>query len=424
MAASWMTLATLLANISGKSRRPLIEGLKTVFIRKNRVVFCVSIITSLVVAGSAFAAENSATELWQKMLPKFRSALKLKDKQDTLPDSSLFHEDKKSNQNEINQLLDEAVGILVISDTQTYRRQIESLEADIQEAKKKVVEYEEKRISAPSEKPAWKAWENSKKDYAGKIEDQKERIAKDENEIESVKGALRKELRELGLDVNSEQVDFLLSTIVGDNAIQVIVGFNNVKALTIQLEQLMVQSGGNIETARRYYGMYMVLLEILDRMYHQIIQDIDHKYIPQIVGGKNEKGKNLEGIIPRTEKLTKEANRLLQKDSSVKNREVLSANIRAQKITLEAAKLYRSYLEEQRSDLSAAKEKLAPDLATAQNTYETVKVSSELVAMMKSGQNLFDTLKSLQVPELRVFENLEMKKEFQKLTVQMKSGRS
>jgi hypothetical protein len=390
----------------------------------RRIVICISLISILAIAGSAFAAESQTAELWEKMLPKFREALKLKDKEDTLPDSSLFHDDKKSNQNEINQLLDEAVGILVISDTQTYRRQIDAIEKDIQEAKKKIVEYEEKRISAPSDKPAWKAWENSKEDYAGKIEDQKERIAKNENEIESVKGLLRKELHEIGLDVNSEQVDFLLSTIVGDNAIQVIVAFNNVKALTIQLEQLMVQSSENIETARRYYGMYTVLLEILDRMYHQIIKDINRKYIPQIVGGKNDKGKTLEGIIPKTEKLAKEANRLLQKDSSAKNREVLSANIRAQKLTLEAAKLYRSYLEEQRSDLSAAKQKLAPDLAAAKNTYETVKVSSELVAMMKSGQNLFDALKSLQVPELRVFENLEMKKEFQKLTVQMKSTRS
>ena len=386
-------------------------------------MFHISFLAVLIVASSAFAAETKVDELWEKMLPKFRSALKLKDKQDTLPDSSLFHDDKKSNQNEINQLLDEAVRILVISDTQTYRRQIDSLEKDIQEAKKKIVEYEEKRISAPSDKPAWKAWENSKEDYAGKIEDQKERIAKDENDIESVKGLLRNELQQLGLDVNSEQVDFLLSTIVGENVIQVIVAFNNVKALTVQLEHLMVQSGENIETARRYYGMYTVLLEILDRMYHQVIQDIDRKYIPQIVGGKDDQGKKLEGIIPKTEKLMKETNRLLQKDSSAKNREVLAANVRAQKLTLEAGKLYRSYLEEQRSDLSAAKQKLAPDLAAAKNTYETVKVSSELVAMMKSGQNLFDTLKSLQVPELRVFENLEMKKEFQKLTVQMKSPR-
>lgn len=371
----------------------------------------------------AFGAENTKAELWEKMLPKLRSALKLKDKADTLPNSSVFGDDKKSNQKEINDLLDEAVGILVISDTQSFRREIDALEKDIQDAKKKIVEYEEKRVSASSDKPAWKAWETSKEDYENKIEDLKERIEKREAEIERVKGSLREELRGLGLDVNSEQVDFLLSTIVGENVVQVIVAFENVKGLTLQLEQLMVQSGENIETARRYYGMYTVLLEILDRMYHQILQDIDHKYIPQIVGGKNEKGKNLEGIVPKTEKLSRETNRLLQKDESARNREVLSANLRAQSLTLEAARLYRRYLQDQRNDLATAKKKLAPDLAAAKNTYETVKVSSELIAMMKSGQNLFDTLKRLQVPELRVFENLEMKKEFQKLTVQMKSSR-
>ena len=356
------------------------------------------------------------------MLPRFRDALKLKDKQDKLPDSSLFHEDKESNREDINELLDEAVSILVISDTQTYRRKIESLQKEIADSEKKITEYEEKRISAPSDQPAWKAWGNSKQDYENKIEDQRERIAKYESEIEKVKDSLREELRELGLDVNSEQVDFLLSTIVGDNVIQVIVAFENVKRLTTQLEQLMVQSGENIESARRYYGMYTVLLEILDRMYHQIISDIDRKYIPQITGGKNEEGKRVEGIIPRTEKLTQKTNQLIQKSPSARNREVLSANIRAQNLTLEAAQLYRTYLEKQRVDLVTAKKKLAPDLAAAQNTYETVKVSSELIAMMKSGQNLFDTLKSLQVPELRVFENLEMKREFQKLTVQMKSA--
>ena len=370
------------------------------------------------------AAQNKASELWEKMLPKFRTALELKDKQDKLPESSFFGKDKQSNQDEVNQLLDEAVGILITSDTQTYRLKIQSLEKDIQEAKKKIVEFEEKRISAPSTKPAWKAWENSKDDYTSKIKDQKERIANDEKEIDSIKESIRTELKGLGLDVNSDQVDFLLSTVVGDNVIQVIVAFNNVRALTIELEQLMVQSGENVETARRYYGMYTVLLEILDRMYQQVLQDIDLKYVPQIQGGKNEKRKNVQGIIPKTEKLTKETARLMQKDASKKNQEILSANLRAQKLTLDAAKLYLSYLAKQRADIAAAKQKLAPDLAAARNTYETVKVSSELVAMMRSGQNLFDTLKSLQVPELRVFENLEMKKEFEKLTVQLKSGTS
>ena len=52
----------------------------------------------------------------------------------------------------------------------------------------------------------------------------------------------------------------------------------------------------------------------------------------------------------------------------------------------------------------------------ALNTYETVKVSGDLVALMKDSRRLLDTLFSLQVPRLRAFENLEMKREFERLT--------
>lgn len=378
----------------------------------------------LLLCDVSFAPDNKAAELWEKMLPKLRSAAELRDKGDDLPDSAIFHKDKASNENEINQLLDEAVGVLGTSDTESYRKQVESFEAEIRESNRKITEYEEKRISASSKTSGWKIWQNSKDDYADKIEDEKKKIARTEKKIDGTRELLRKELQKLGLDVTTEQTDFLLSTIVGDNVIQVTVAFNNVKILTAQLEQLMVQSGENVETARRYYGMYAILLDILDHMYQQILKDIDQNYIPQIAGGKNAEGKKVEGIVPKSERLIKETNQLMQKDSSEKNREILSANIRAQKLTIEAANLYRSYLEKQRSGLVAAREKLAPDLATARNTYETVKVSSELVAMMKSGQSLFDSLKSIQVPELRVFENLEMKREFEKLTVQMKNETS
>lgn len=65
-------------------------------------------------------------------------------------------------------------------------------------------------------------------------------------------------------------------------------------------------------------------------------------------------------------------------------------------------------------------QKLDPDLKTARNTYETVKVSSELVEMMKSGRSMFESVRNIQIPELRIFQNLEMKKEFEKLTLELK----
>ncbi len=55
----------------------------------------------------------------------------------------------------------------------------------------------------------------------------------------------------------------------------------------------------------------------------------------------------------------------------------------------------------------------------ATNTYETVKVSGELVDLMQSSQRLLDNLRSLEVPPLRTFENLEMKREFDRLTLRL-----
>jgi hypothetical protein len=371
---------------------------------------------------AVYASEEMHAKLWEKMAPRLGKALKLKDKQEKLPNSAMLHEDKEDIQNDIDDLLDEAVSILITSQTQSYREQIQEQQAKIQEANRKIVEYQEKRISAPKSKPAWKTWETTSGDYEEKIEDAKKEIARREEKIEDTKEDLRKELSTLGLHLSSEQLDFLLSTVVGDNAIEMLVAFDNVKSLTVQLEELTNQSGENLETARRYYGMYTVLLEILNQMYTNIIRDIDFKYIPQISGGKDREGKRIQGIIPKTENLLRQTQALLRDNSSSKNTEVLSANMHAQKLTIEAARLYQTYLEKQRSDIALAKKRLAPDLAAAKNSYETVKISTELVAMMRSGRNLFDALKNIQIPELRVFENLEMKKEFEKLTLQLESS--
>jgi hypothetical protein len=384
---------------------------------KTKILLLIAIFLST----QLYSAENQSGKLWEKILPKLRKGLELTEKQEKLPNSSFLHEDKESNQKEINKLLDEAVVLLGTSNTATHRQAIHQLEADIRSSNKKIVEYEEARISAPDEKPAWKAWQTTKEDYTKRIEEQKKRISTNQKSIEEQKQSIRTELQTLGLDVNSEQIDFLLSTVVGENIIQVIVAFDNVKSLTLQLEQLMVQSGENVDVARRYYGMYMILLSILDQMYAQILNDIDRKYIPQIAGGKNLNGQKIEGIVPKTRRLMKETQKLLDRDGTSKNKQLLLANLQAQQLTLQAAQLYTTYLEKQRSELSAAKQRLDPDLKTARNTYETVKVSSELVDMMKSGRSLFESLRNIQIPELRIFQNLEMKKEFEKLTLELKA---
>jgi len=137
-------------------------------------------------------------------------------------------------------------------------------------------------------------------------------------------------------------------------------------------------------------------------------QAIAKRYVPQI-----------DAIITRARELTAET-RALQERSPDKA-ELLAANLSAQQLTIQAAGVYRDYLTDQERQIAAARLELERDIAAAWNTYETVRVSGELVGLVRSSRKLLDGLLDRQVPALRPFQNLEMKREFEKLTAQLRS---
>jgi hypothetical protein len=173
------------------------------------------------------------------------------------------------------------------------------------------------------------------------------------------------------------------------------------------LEKLVAQSGEDLQSARRYYGMYVVLLRALERMHVKIEEAIGEQYIPQI-----------DAIAARAQQLTGETRDLLR--TSPAKAELLTANLEAQQLTIDAAGIYRQYLTEQAAQVKKARNELQKDIAAAWNTYETVRVSGELVGLVKSSQRLLEGLMNRQVPALRPFENLELRREFQKLTEQLR----
>lgn len=354
--------------------------------------------------GRASKYMDDFDRVWRDVLPKLDEALTLEERHDQLPKRAVIGADKRSNREAIDALLDDAVAILSRSSVQNYRDRIDRLQSDIEEAKEDIGTYRQRRVAAPD-----KAWvKRTVEDYERKIEQRQEDIARYEEELASVRQTFGEELEEMGLVLDQGQVDILLSTVVGDNLIDLGVVFDNVKAITVQLEGLVVESGEDLERARRYYGMYVVLLRSLNQMHLQIEEAIAGQYIPQI-----------DSIIERSHSLS-EVTRELMKQSPDK-RELLEANLDAQTLTIEAAGVYREYLLEQSQQVNRARRDLENDIEAAWNTYETVRVSGELVALVRSSRRLLDGLLDRQVPTLRPFENLEMKQEFEKLTQQLRS---
>ncbi|EGV30002.1 hypothetical protein ThidrDRAFT_2923 [Thiorhodococcus drewsii AZ1] len=342
--------------------------------------------------------------VWEAAVPRLEDALELEQRQAQLPESAWIGADQRSNQTEIDALLDEAVEILSVSPALRYRDRIQAIQGEIERLRAEIAEYRQKRVAAPTES----AIQKTVTDYDRLIATREQEIAARNAEIEDLKHRFAEELRGKGLELGDEQVAFLLTTVVGDNMVDLGILFDNVKSMTAELEELVAESGEDLESARRYYGLYVVLLKALRRMHIQVEESVSEEYLPQI-----------DSIIRQAQTLSGETRELMH--TSPDKRDLLTANLEAQRATIEAAQMYRRYLEDQARQVEQARLELEKDIATAWNTYETVRVSGELVGLVKSSQQLLEGLMNRQVPALRPFANLQMQREFEKLTLQLRA---
>ncbi|QIK39122.1 hypothetical protein GWK36_05385 [Caldichromatium japonicum] len=356
---------------------------------------------------SWFSAQGpELNEVWQRAMPSLNQVLRLEERQPRLPKRSWFRRDQQDNQAEINALLDEAVVILSVSPARDERQRIQALELQINRWRAEILDYRQRRLSAPAQA----TFKKTIADYDALIAARESEIRKATQEIDRLKRQFAQSLRAIGLRLEDDQIDLLLSTVVGDHLVDLGILFDNIKRITQQLEVLLEQNGEDLEAARRYYGIYVVLLKALERMHTQIESAIATRYLPRI-----------DEIRAQTQALAADTQRLIEQ-ASPERRALFESNLRAQQLTLQAAEIYRQYLLEQSNQVRQARQALTQDIAAAWNTYETVRVSGELVGLIRSSRTLLQGLMDRQAPSLRHFDNLEMQREIQKLTEQLRGN--
>jgi hypothetical protein len=349
-------------------------------------------------------ADTIAT-LWPEVMPKLEETLALQEVQRDLPEQAWFKRDQRSVEKDIDALLDQAVAVLSLSPVRDERARIEALRTKIKQGQEKIADYRQEQVGAPTQSLV----KRTRDDYEDLIAAERQAITEREAALMRIQRDFAAQLRSIGLELSDDQVEFLLATVVGDTMIDLGIVFDNVKIITVELERLVRDSAEDMQSARRYYGLYVVLLRALKQMHLDVEQAIEADYMPRI-----------DAIRERARALSVETQALLA--AQPERAPVLRANLAAQRMTLDAAKRYRNYLAGQARQVRQARKALDGDIRTAWNTYETVRVSGELVALVQSSQQLLDGLLERQIPPLRPFENLHMKREFERLTDQLRSS--
>ena len=345
--------------------------------------------------------------IWEDLLAKMSDARDTYDKMTDAPESAWIGADKKSLRKDFNEILADIIVLLDDESIGAYRNKIASLKNDIKEVESEIQTYKEKRISAPKEHVV----KTTKAKYDEKIAKSKSEIEVLKAKIISLINRLTTRLKDVGINLTEEQISVLLSRVDSENIIQMSVVFDVLKAVTIQLMELISNTGDNIAPAKRYYGMHVVLLETIIYMQNKYISQINETYLPK-----------LKIIMSETNNLKKYTKKQMDAERTQKRKAIYQSNYQAQNVTIKTANLYINMLNSQKLKVAQARSNAVKDLNLSINTYATIQISSELLQLLKESKNSFDTIMSLQVPEIIPFENIKMQKKFEELSRKIKGS--
>ena len=338
------------------------------------------------------------------------------DEMDTLPEETWISRDQASARSDMDEMIEEAMQALDVPQLSTLRSTYRQVEDKIRESRREISELKEKRILAPDTEVSTltrftptdtlrEFTASTRGDYDLLIAAHEKNITAYQGELTTLEGKLAARLDEIGITLTPDQVQVWLSSVVGDDVLTMSVVFASIKSVAQQLAELTRDSGENLEYARRYYGMVVMLHRMIVTMQQDFIARVDDEVLPQ-----------LQGFADEAEATTREARTLIKQGGS---RESLENNIRANALTLKTINLYRSLVSEQRDRVKTSLTKSQRELAVATNTYRTVKLSAHVADLIRQGVKTFDTLAGLQVPVATRFENSAMREEFRKLTERM-----
>lgn len=334
-------------------------------------------------------------------LSKLEDGVAIMEQQESAPKWAFFRKDKAEFQEDFNDLLDEMTAIFEDDAVLQSRERIFALRQGIADSKRRILELKEQQLAAPRQDRL----EATKQEYQERIAEQRRHIADQQAEIAVITRQFIEKLSALGITLTRGEADILLARVDSRDIVQMAVVFNTAKKIDAQLLTLMTDSGEDIEHAKRYYGMHVVLLELVRFMQSRYITDIDRQYVPK-----------LKDIIANTEALYQTSKAAFEEDQNEHRRRAYAANMRANRLTIDTAELYIKLLEAQRHKVADARNRVESDLRLAKNTYATVRYSAELLAVLQTSRRSFETLLGLQVPAMEPFTNLRVQREFEALS--------
>ena len=343
-------------------------------------------------------SQERALDVWDDLKDNFEEIITLKSKRGQAPDESIFGKTKRDYDEKIESIFQTLS--VITNDPQIVkdRSTLEKLKSKIEISKQKSSDLKTKAILSTG------------KDKE-KLIDRSNSHQTDINEYNDSRNELllnvQNRLEEYGLSLNTDQVKVLLSRVDADDIIGMTTSFSVIAELTQQFSEATLASGEDLQIAKNYYFMHVILLELQMHIQRNYIDRLRNVYLVKLGNLKRENG----SLIFKTKSLVSSS------EGSYQN--IYEQNLKSQQFTRKVLVLYEKILRKDLKKIENGLKKVNDNYLVALNTYETVNVSADLAALMAGNNNLFNEVMSLQTPELIPFENLQIQDAFETLSLQL-----
>ena len=333
---------------------------------------------------------------------KVDKIMELKESEENASSFTIISMSKKDYRIKIDDVLQDMEPILFDGEVVDYSKRIQRAKTLIDESNQKIVQLNEDLIF---NKDDGGFFSKSNEDIESEKAELEYVIERSKNLIDDLEFDLKKRLDAIGIKVTREQVRVLTSRVDGDDLAKTFAIFDVTKQISATLEELMKTNSFDSSTTVKYYGIYVLLSELLAYAQRDYIDKIDELYLPSIEVIKNDINNSIRFN-----------NRAIRDASNQQNKNILKQNNESNKFALEVAEFYKNVLSGQKKHLEKALERTNEQISVAYSSYDAASVSFNLLSLINQSEDEFGKILNLQIPEIVPFENDELEQKFNELS--------
>jgi hypothetical protein len=316
---------------------------------------------------------------------KVDKIMELKESEENASSFTIISMSKKDYRIKIDDVLQDMEPILFDGEVVDYSNRIQRAKTLIEESNQKIVQLNEDLIF---NKDDGGFFSKSNEDLENEKAELEYVIERSKILIDNLEFDLKKRLDAIGIKVTREQVRVLTSRVDGDDLAKTFAIFDVTKQISSTLEELMKTNSFDSSTTVKYYGIYVLLSELLAYAQRVYIEKIDELYLPSIEVIKDDINDSIQFN-----------NRAIREASNQQNKNILKQNNESNKFALEVADFYKNVLSGQKKQLERALKRTNEQISVAYSSYDAASVSFNLL-----------------IPEIVPFENDELEQKFNELS--------